>query len=149
MLPIFSTKRKRIWREVIERYLIKIAWIWPILVHIGTVIFRGGSNSKFDFYRFKFNYLIKDDEFFENRDKDCSKQMVVKRRYKEFVDLQSKLEENTELKSFLKSINGPSKFLSIPIYNMDEDIVERRRKKLNDYLKVNFCYFWKHSNHNY
>ena len=85
--------------------------------------------------------MIKDDDFFENREKDCSKLMVVKRRYKEFVDLQSKLEENAELKSFLKSINGPSKFLNIPIYNMDEDIVERRRKKLNDYLKVNVCYF--------
>jgi hypothetical protein len=76
----------------------------------------------------------------------------VKRRYKEFVDLQVRLEENNELKSYLKNINGPSKFLNIPIMNMDDEIVERRRKKLNDYLKVNtsyllrkfkfFCYFY-------
>ena len=61
----------------------------------------------------------------------------MKRRYKEFVDLQVRLEENNELKSYLKNINGPSKFLNIPIMNMDDEIVERRRKKLNDYLKVN------------
>lgn len=84
----------------------------------------------------QFNYLVKDEEFFENKDKDCSKLIVVKRRYKEFVDLQIRLEENAEFKTFLKNISGPSKFLNLPIMNMDEEVVERRRKKLNEYLKV-------------
>lgn len=60
---------------------------------------------------------------------------VLKRRFKEFVALQKKLEENHLYQSFLKSIKGPSKFINLSIGNMEELVIEKRRKKLNEYLK--------------
>lgn len=60
----------------------------------------------------------------------------LKRRYKEFVQLQKSLEENPQLKHFLKNIKTPAKYLALPIGNMESEFVEKRRKRLNDYLNV-------------
>lgn len=57
----------------------------------------------------------------------------IKRRFKEFVSLQKSLDEQFHLKNF----KGPSKFNS-PIGNMESEIVEKRRLKLNKYLNVKF-----------
>lgn len=57
----------------------------------------------------------------------------IKRRFKEFVSLQKTLED----KFHVKNLKGPSKFNS-PIGNMETEIVEKRRKKLNEYLNVFF-----------
>ncbi len=62
---------------------------------------------------------------------------VVKRRFKEFVALQKKLEENNLYRSFLKNVKGPSKFINLSIGNMEEIVIEKRRKKLDHFLKVN------------
>jgi hypothetical protein len=62
---------------------------------------------------------------------------VLKRRFKEFVSLQKKLEENHLYQSFLKNIKGPSKIINLSIGNMEDVVIEKRRKKLNEYLKVN------------
>ena len=84
--------------------------------------------------------MVKDQTFYENsNNEDCSKFKSVKRRYKEFVDLQSKMEENPLLKPLLKNIKAPSKFLNLPIGNMENEIIERRRKKLNEYLNVSIA----------
>lgn len=61
----------------------------------------------------------------------------LKRRYKEFVQLQKSLEENPHFKHFLKNIKTPGKYL-LPIGNMETELVEKRRKRLNDYLNVHF-----------
>lgn len=62
---------------------------------------------------------------------------TIKRRYKEFISLQKGLEDNNMFKLYLKNIKGPSKF-NLSIGNMEHDTVEKRRKKLNEYLNVNF-----------
>lgn len=60
----------------------------------------------------------------------------LKRRYKEFVQLQKSLEDNTHFKHYLKNIKSPAKYLVLPIGNMEIEYVEKRRKRLNDYLNV-------------
>jgi hypothetical protein len=66
---------------------------------------------------------------------DC-KVKKLKRRYKEFVQLQKNLEESSQFKPFLKHIKCPSKYLNLPIGNMDGEYVEKRRRRLNEYLNV-------------
>ncbi len=61
---------------------------------------------------------------------------TIKRRFKEFVALQKKLEENNLYRSFLKNVKGPSKFINLSIGNMEEIVIEKRRKKLDQFLKV-------------
>jgi len=60
----------------------------------------------------------------------------VKRRFKEFVVLQKCLEENPKYKLFMRNIKGPSKLLNLPIGNMEEELIEKRRKKLGHFLNV-------------
>ena len=60
----------------------------------------------------------------------------VKRRFKEFVVLQKCLEENAKCKGFMRNIKGPSKVLNLPIGNMDEELIEKRRNKLSQFLNV-------------
>ena len=64
----------------------------------------------------------------------------LRRRYKEFVSLQKSLEENPQFKHFLKNIKTPAKYLVLPIGNMESEYVEKRRKRLNDYLNVIIIY---------
>ena len=63
---------------------------------------------------------------------------ILKRRFKEFVTLQKSLEDNYLLRSYMKNIKGPAKFLNLPIGNMGEDLIDKRKKKLSSYLSVNF-----------
>lgn len=66
---------------------------------------------------------------------DCSVKKL-QRRYKEFVLLQKSLEENYQTKPFLKHIKCPAKYWNLPIGNMDDELVAKRRKRLDDYLNV-------------
>lgn len=61
----------------------------------------------------------------------------VNRRYKQFISLQKDLENNYLIKHYLKNLKGLSKF-NLPIGNMEQELVEKRRRKLNDYLNVGF-----------
>ncbi|GIY95741.1 sorting nexin-19 [Caerostris extrusa] len=64
------------------------------------------------------------------------KQVVsIKRRFREFVTLQSKLEDNPSLKVHLKGIKGPSKWLVLPFSNLDKKNIAERRLFLENYLK--------------
>jgi hypothetical protein len=60
----------------------------------------------------------------------------ILRRFKEFVNLHKKFEENIAFKPLTKSIKGPTNFLSLPIGNMDEEYIKKRKSKLNAYLNV-------------
>ncbi|GFS72010.1 sorting nexin-19 [Nephila pilipes] len=64
------------------------------------------------------------------------KQVVsIKRRFREFVALQSKLEDNPSLKAHLKGIKGPSKWLVLPFSNLDKKYIAERKIFLENYLK--------------
>ena len=62
---------------------------------------------------------------------------MIQRRFKEFVTLQKCVEDNVSFKSYTRNIRGPSKIVNLPIGNMTEEYVEKRRKKLTKYLNVN------------
>ncbi|XP_072557160.1 sorting nexin-19 isoform X3 [Paramormyrops kingsleyae] len=61
---------------------------------------------------------------------------TVNRRYSEFLNLQSRLEEKPELRKILKNVKGPKKiFPDLPFGNMDTDRVEARKGLLETFLK--------------
>uniref|UniRef100_A0A8D0HBF4 PX domain-containing protein n=1 Tax=Sphenodon punctatus TaxID=8508 RepID=A0A8D0HBF4_SPHPU len=52
---------------------------------------------------------------------------MVNRRYREFLNLQTRLEEKPDLRKVVKNIKGPKKLFSdLPFGNMDSDKVEAR-----------------------
>ncbi|XP_029374087.1 sorting nexin-19 [Echeneis naucrates] len=61
---------------------------------------------------------------------------MVNRRYSEFLNLQTRLEEKTELKKLVKGVKGPKKiFPDMPFGNMDSDKIEARKGLLETFLK--------------
>ncbi|XP_077360564.1 sorting nexin-19a isoform X2 [Festucalex cinctus] len=62
----------------------------------------------------------------------------VNRRYSEFLNLQTRLEENPEVKKFVKNVKGPKKmFPDLPFGNTDGEKVEARKGQLDMFLKLN------------
>ncbi|XP_051522350.1 sorting nexin-19-like [Myxocyprinus asiaticus] len=61
---------------------------------------------------------------------------TVNRRYSEFLNLQTRLEEKPELRKILKNVKGPKKiFPELPFGNMDSDKVEARKSLLETFLR--------------
>uniref|UniRef100_A0A8C9Y3I8 Sorting nexin 19 n=1 Tax=Sander lucioperca TaxID=283035 RepID=A0A8C9Y3I8_SANLU len=61
---------------------------------------------------------------------------MVNRRYSEFLNLQTRLEEKTELRKLIKGVKGPKKiFPDMPFGNMDSDRIEARKGLLETFLK--------------
>lgn len=61
---------------------------------------------------------------------------TVNRRYREFLNLQTRLEEKPDLRKFIKNVKGPKKlFPDLPFGNMDSDRVEARKSLLESFLK--------------
>ncbi|XP_057676663.1 sorting nexin-19a [Corythoichthys intestinalis] len=61
---------------------------------------------------------------------------TVNRRYSEFLNLQTRLEENPEVKKFVKNVKGPKKmFPDLPFGNTDWEKVEARKGQLDTFLK--------------
>ncbi|KAM9359451.1 sorting nexin-19 [Symphorus nematophorus] len=61
---------------------------------------------------------------------------MVNRRYSEFLNLQTRLEEKTELRKLVKGVKGPKKiFPDMPFGNMDSDKIEARKGLLETFLK--------------
>ncbi|XP_026138361.1 sorting nexin-19-like isoform X1 [Carassius auratus] len=61
---------------------------------------------------------------------------TVSRRYSEFLNLQTRLEEKPELRKILKNVKGPKKiFPELPFGNMDCDKVEARKGLLETFLR--------------
>ncbi|KAM9788566.1 sorting nexin-19-like [Neosynchiropus ocellatus] len=60
----------------------------------------------------------------------------VNRRYSEFLNLQTRLEEKPGVKKFIKSVKGPKKiFPDLPFGSADSEKVEARRGQLDTFLK--------------
>ncbi|KAG1951452.1 sorting nexin-19 [Pimephales promelas] len=61
---------------------------------------------------------------------------TVNRRYSEFLNLQTRLEEKPELRKIIKNVKGPKKiFPELPFGNMDSDKVEARKSLLETFLR--------------
>ncbi|KAH3898458.1 uncharacterized protein LOC127864827 [Dreissena polymorpha] len=61
---------------------------------------------------------------------------MVKRRYSEFINLQSRLEDNKDYKRRMKDIKGPKRMLpSLPFGNMGKETVESRKEQLELFIK--------------
>lgn len=61
---------------------------------------------------------------------------MVNRRYSEFLNLQTRLEERTDLRKLIKGVKGPKKiFPDMPFGNMDSDKIEARKGMLESFLK--------------
>ncbi|XP_030076451.1 sorting nexin-19 isoform X2 [Microcaecilia unicolor] len=61
---------------------------------------------------------------------------TVNRRYREFLNLQTRLEEKPDFRKFIKHIKGPRKlFPDLPFGNMDSEKVEARKSLLESFLK--------------
>ncbi|KAM7374222.1 hypothetical protein PAMP_006895 [Pampus punctatissimus] len=61
---------------------------------------------------------------------------TVNRRYSEFLNLQTRLEEKPEVKKLIKNVKGPKKiFPDLPFGNLDSEKVEARKSQLDTFLK--------------
>ncbi|KAM3868989.1 sorting nexin-19a [Diretmus argenteus] len=61
---------------------------------------------------------------------------TVNRRYSEFLNLQTRLEEKQELKKLIKNVKGPKKlFPELPFGIADSEKVEARKSQLDTFLK--------------
>ncbi|XP_075298556.1 sorting nexin-19 isoform X2 [Opisthocomus hoazin] len=102
----------------------------------GTITAREHSGTGFHPYTL---YTVKYETALEGETAGSLQQMAyhtVNRRYREFLNLQTRLEEKPELRKFLKNIKGPKKlFPDLPFGNMDSDKVEARKSLLESFLK--------------
>ncbi|XP_075377032.1 sorting nexin-19 isoform X1 [Mycteria americana] len=102
----------------------------------GTITAREHSGTGFHPYTL---YTVKYETALEGESVGSLQQMAyhtVNRRYREFLNLQTRLEEKPELRKFLKNIKGPKKlFPDLPFGNMDSDKVEARKSLLESFLK--------------
>ncbi|XP_029029078.1 sorting nexin-19a [Betta splendens] len=81
-------------------------------------------------------YTIKFDAVAEAGDGALCRRRTVHRRYSEFLNLQTRLEENLEVKRLLKNVKGPKKmFPDLPFGNADNERVEARKGLLDTFLK--------------
>eukprot|EP00079_Xenopus_tropicalis_P027939 XP_012822381.1 PREDICTED: sorting nexin-19 isoform X3 [Xenopus tropicalis] len=84
-------------------------------------------------------YTIKYDTVLDSQSLGSLQPMAyhtVNRRYREFLNLQTRLEERADLRKFVKHIKGPKKFLpELPFGNMDSDKVEARKSLLETFLR--------------
>uniref|UniRef100_UPI003AAB3282 sorting nexin-19a n=1 Tax=Centroberyx gerrardi TaxID=166262 RepID=UPI003AAB3282 len=61
---------------------------------------------------------------------------TVNRKYSEFLNLQTRLEDKPELKKLIKNVKGPKKlFPDLPFGNADGEKVEARKGQLDTFLK--------------
>ncbi|KAM9297029.1 sorting nexin-19-like, partial [Gastrophryne carolinensis] len=112
----------------------------PVLIHnlriTGTITAREHSGTGSHPYTL---YTIKYDTALDSQSLGSLQPMAyhtVNRRYREFLNLQTRLEERNDLRKFIKHIKGPKKFLpDLPFGNMDSDKVEARKSLLESFLR--------------
>uniref|UniRef100_A0A8C8VR29 Sorting nexin-19 n=1 Tax=Pelusios castaneus TaxID=367368 RepID=A0A8C8VR29_9SAUR len=102
----------------------------------GTITAREHSGTGFHPYTL---YTVKYETALESENASSLQQVAyhtVNRRYREFLNLQTRLEEKPELRKFIKNVKGPKKlFPDLPFGNMDSDKVEARKSLLESFLK--------------
>ncbi|MBZ3874502.1 Sorting nexin-19 [Sciurus carolinensis] len=102
----------------------------------GTITAREHSGTGFHPYTL---YTVKYETAFNGENSSGLQQLAyhtVNRRYREFLNLQTRLEEKPDLRKFIKNVKGPKKlFPDLPFGNMDSDRVEARKSLLESFLK--------------
>lgn len=102
----------------------------------GTITAREHSGTGFHPYTL---YTVKYETALDNESNSGLQQLAyhtVNRRYREFLNLQTRLEEKSDLRKFIKNVKGPKKlFPDLPFGNMDSDRVEARKSLLESFLK--------------
>ncbi|XP_076349834.1 sorting nexin-19-like [Tachypleus tridentatus] len=83
-------------------------------------------------------YILSPDDDSEDEPQLVKHTSMVKRRFREFLTLQSRLEDNKVMCKHLKGIKGPSKWLTTPFYALDKKNIDERRAFLQSYL-VKLC----------
>uniref|UniRef100_A0A3Q3MEV3 Sorting nexin 19a n=1 Tax=Mastacembelus armatus TaxID=205130 RepID=A0A3Q3MEV3_9TELE len=106
-------------------------------IHIsGTVTSkeqRGAGTHPYTLYTVKFESKTEAENGATPQPAACH---TVNRRYSEFLNLQSRLEENPEVKKLIKNVKGPKKlFPDLPFGNADSEKVEARKSQLDMFLK--------------
>uniref|UniRef100_A0A2K6MHQ6 Sorting nexin-19 n=1 Tax=Rhinopithecus bieti TaxID=61621 RepID=A0A2K6MHQ6_RHIBE len=112
----------------------------PVVIqnlHItGTITAREHSGTGFHPYTL---YTVKYETALDGENSSGLQQLAyhtVNRRYREFLNLQTRLEEKPDLRKFIKNVKGPKKlFPDLPFGNMDSDRVEARKSLLESFLK--------------
>uniref|UniRef100_A0A8C6QH04 Sorting nexin-19 n=1 Tax=Nannospalax galili TaxID=1026970 RepID=A0A8C6QH04_NANGA len=102
----------------------------------GTITAREHSGTGFHPYTL---YTVKYETALNGENNSGLQQLAyhtVNRRYREFLNLQTRLEEKPDLRKFIKNVKGPKKlFPDLPFGNMDSDKVEARKSLLESFLK--------------
>nr|4P2I_A Chain A, MKIAA0254 protein [Mus musculus]4P2I_B Chain B, MKIAA0254 protein [Mus musculus]4P2J_A Chain A, MKIAA0254 protein [Mus musculus]4P2J_B Chain B, MKIAA0254 protein [Mus musculus] len=102
----------------------------------GTITAREHSGTGFHPYTL---YTVKYETVLNGENSSGLQQLAyhtVNRRYREFLNLQTRLEEKPDLRKFIKNVKGPKKlFPDLPFGNMDSDRVEARKSLLESFLK--------------
>ncbi|XP_012626387.2 sorting nexin-19 isoform X1 [Microcebus murinus] len=102
----------------------------------GTITAREHSGTGFHPYTL---YTVKYETALDSENSSGLQQLAyhtVNRRYREFLNLQTRLEEKPDLRKFIKNVKGPKKlFPDLPFGNMDSDRVEARKSLLESFLK--------------
>ncbi|XP_063112171.1 sorting nexin-19 isoform X3 [Cavia porcellus] len=103
----------------------------------GTITAREHSGTGFHPYTL---YTVKYETALHSSEGSSGLQQLayhtVNRRYREFLNLQTRLEEKPDLRKFIKNVKGPKKlFPDLPFGNMDSDRVEARKSLLESFLK--------------
>uniref|UniRef100_A0A7N9IBI7 Sorting nexin 19 n=1 Tax=Macaca fascicularis TaxID=9541 RepID=A0A7N9IBI7_MACFA len=103
----------------------------------GTITAREHSGTGFHPYTL---YTVKYETALDGENSSGLQQLAyhtVNRRYREFLNLQTRLEEKPDLRKFIKNVKGPKKlFPDLPFGNMDSDRVEARKSLLESFLKM-------------
>uniref|UniRef100_A0ABI7XRX8 Sorting nexin 19 n=1 Tax=Felis catus TaxID=9685 RepID=A0ABI7XRX8_FELCA len=103
----------------------------------GTITAREHSGTGFHPYTL---YTVKYETALDGENSSGLQQLAyhtVNRRYREFLNLQTRLEEKSDLRKFIKNVKGPKKlFPDLPFGNMDSDRVEARKSLLESFLKM-------------
>ncbi|XP_076061972.1 uncharacterized protein LOC143037509 [Oratosquilla oratoria] len=60
----------------------------------------------------------------------------VKRRFREFLTLHAALEEDQRLRTFMKGVKGPNKWLNLPFSKLDSTTIASRKQFLEKYLQA-------------
>ncbi|KAM6907789.1 sorting nexin-19a [Xenentodon cancila] len=92
---------------------------------------RGTSAHPYTLYTVKFDTVA--DNSGSQQPAACH---TVNRRYSEFLNLQTRLEEKPDVKKLIKNVKGPKKmFPDLPFGSPDTEKVEGRKSQLDAYLK--------------
>ncbi|XP_074656779.1 uncharacterized protein LOC141909989 [Tubulanus polymorphus] len=110
----------------------------PVNVPGQPPFFRNLKIPSTDFIDEKFaTYNIEYESWHRTEDREAPVLIskTVKRRFREFVILQERLEDHRKYKKLLRGIKAPSKWLTLPFAKMDNVLIKQRQSFLEKYLQ--------------